>query len=169
MASAHNTAPYPAEHSGFETVIECCRYCFPAWRAGVPTLPLNQRHCECRPQQNECDIIPLIPLHCRVYQHQFSSLGIDHPRCVCNLHRLGVAASVRPKLPVLLCAPCGETPTRGTKTPEGPHQPCFDFGSACFSCILAFTDSGMNLPSSPCTLVFIEDANTWSSPAINAS
>ena len=29
------------------------------------------------------------------------------------------------------------------------NHPCFDFGSACFSCILAFTDSGMNFPSSP--------------------
>ena len=40
------------------------------------------------------------------------------------------------------------------------NHPCFDFGSACFSCILAFTDSGMNFPSSPCTFVFIDEENT---------
>src|SRR3954453_18591905 len=38
------------------------------------------------------------------------------------------------------------------------HEAFLDFGSACFSCKCAFTESGMKRPSSPCALVFMEEA-----------
>ena len=138
----------PAEHIGFETVDECCRYGSPAWWLGAPALP--SKNCgtlSAAPQRNDCDMIPLIPLHCRVYHNQFWWPGINYSRkafatCIDS-------AWLRDVPPKFSVPPVVKPPHGAQRRQKVRVNPVFDFGSACFSCILAFANSGVNLPSSP--------------------